>query len=52
MKLYSSQEIDLVDAWVIEFARAKGAKRIYTFDKKHFKSTREIEIIAPDKLGV
>ena len=47
LKLYSSKEIDLVDAWVIEFAKAKGAKRIYTFDKKHFKSTKEIEIITP-----
>lgn len=47
LKLYSSKEIDLIDAWIIEFAKAKGSKRIYTFDKKHFKDTREIEIISP-----
>ena len=47
LKIYRSKEIDLVDAWIIEFAKAKGAKRIYTFDKKHFKDLREIEIISP-----
>jgi len=47
LKLYRRKEIDLVDAWIIEFAKARGAKRIYTFDKKHFKDIREIEIISP-----
>jgi len=47
LKIYRSKEIDLVDAWIIEFAKARGAKRIYTFDKKHFKDIREIEIISP-----
>jgi predicted nucleic acid-binding protein len=47
LSLYRTKEIDLIDAWIIEFARAKGAKRIYTFDKKHFKDIREIEIISP-----
>ena len=47
LKIYRSKEIDLIDAWIIEFAKARGAKRIYTFDKKHFKDIREIEIISP-----
>ena len=47
LKLYSSKEIDLVDAWIIEFAKTKGAKRIYTFDKKHFRDVEEVEIISP-----
>jgi predicted nucleic-acid-binding protein len=47
LKIYRSKEIDLVDAWIIEFAKARGAKKIYTFDKKHFKDLREIEIISP-----
>ena len=47
LKIYRRKEIDLIDAWIIEFAKAKGAKRIYTFDKKHFKDLREIEIISP-----
>lgn len=47
LNIYRGKEIDLVDAWIIEFAKAKGANRIYTFDKKHFKDIREIEIISP-----
>jgi predicted nucleic-acid-binding protein len=47
LKLYRSKEIDLIDAWIIEFAKAKGAKRIYTFDKKHFRNIEEVEIISP-----
>ncbi len=47
LKLYHSKKIDLIDAWIIEFARAKGAKRIYTFDKKHFRDAEEVEIVSP-----
>jgi len=47
LKLYRSKRIDLIDAWIIEFARAKGAKRIYTFDKKHFRDAEEVEIVSP-----
>ena len=47
LRLYRSKKIDLIDAWIIEFAKARGAKRIYTFDKRHFKGTEEIEIISP-----
>jgi len=47
LSLYRTKEIDLIDAWIIEFAKAKDAKRIYTFDRKHFKGTEEIEIISP-----
>lgn len=47
LKIYRSKEIDLVDAWIIEFAKAKGAKKIYTLDKKHFRNAEEVEIISP-----
>ena len=47
LKLYRSKKIDLVDAWIIEFARARGAKRIYTFDKKHFRDAEQMEIVSP-----
>ena len=47
LSLYRTKEIDLIDAWIIEFAKAKGTKRIYTFDKKHFRNIREIETISP-----
>jgi predicted nucleic-acid-binding protein len=47
LKIYRDKKVDLIDAWIIEFAKAKGVKKIYTFDKKHFKGTEEIEIISP-----
>lgn len=47
LKLYRSTKVDLVDAWIVQFAKAKGAKRIYTFDKKHFRDAEEVEILSP-----
>jgi len=47
LKIYRNKNIDLIDAWIIEFAKVRKAQRIYTFDKKHFKDTGEIEIISP-----
>jgi predicted nucleic-acid-binding protein len=47
LKLYRSKKIDLIDAWIIEFAKARGAKRIYTFDKKHFRDAAEMEVATP-----
>jgi predicted nucleic-acid-binding protein len=47
LKLYRRKEIDLIDAWIIEFSKDKGAKTIYTFDKKHFKDIKEVEITSP-----
>lgn len=47
LSLYRTKEIDLIDAWIIEFAKDKGAKKIYTFDKKHFRDVEEVEIISP-----
>jgi uncharacterized protein len=38
-KLYGLTRIDFVDAWIIEFAKAKGVTKIHTFDTKHFKNT-------------
>ena len=47
LSLYRTKEIDLIDAWIIEFAKAKGANRIYTFDKKHFRDAEGMEIVSP-----
>ena len=47
LSLYRTKEIDLIDAWIIEFAKDKGAKKIYTFNKKHFRDVEEVEIISP-----
>ena len=47
LKLYRNKKIDLIDAWIIEFARFKGANRIYTFDKKHFRDAEEVEVVSP-----
>ena len=47
LKHYLNKKIDFVDAWIIEFSKNKGVKRIYTFDKKHFKDVEEVEIISP-----
>ena len=44
LSLYRTKEIDLIDAWIIEFAKAKSTKKIYSFDKKHFRGAEEIEI--------
>ncbi len=47
LKHYLNKKIDFVDAWIIEFSKNKAAKRIYTFDKKHFKNIEGIEINSP-----
>ena len=47
LKLYRSKKIDLIDAWIIEFAKFKGPNRIYTFDKKHFRDAEEVEVVSP-----
>lgn len=38
-RLYGQTNIDFVDAWIIEFAKTLGVKKIHTFDTKHFKNT-------------
>jgi len=38
-RLYGQTNIDFVDAWIIEFAKAMGVRKIHTFDAKHFKNT-------------
>lgn len=47
LKNYRTKKIDLIDAWIIEFAREKGVKIIYTFDAKHFKDIEGIETLSP-----
>lgn len=47
LQLYRIKNIDFIDAWVMEFAKHKGVKIIYTFDAKHFKGVSEIETRRP-----
>ena len=44
LRLYKNRNIDFIDAWIIEFAKERGIKTIYTFDKKHFRNIEGIEI--------
>jgi predicted nucleic-acid-binding protein len=47
LKLYRTKNIDLIDAWIIEFAKDRGIKTIYTFDRKHFMDVSGIETRIP-----
>jgi predicted nucleic-acid-binding protein len=47
IRLYKNKNIDLIDAWIIEFAKDRGIKTIYTFDKKHFRNIEGLEIMSP-----
>ena len=40
LRLYKNRNIDFIDAWIIEFAKERGIKTIYTFDKKTFQGYR------------
>lgn len=44
LRLYKNRNIDFIDAWIIEFAKERDIKTIYTFDKKHFRDIEGIEI--------
>lgn len=44
LRLYKNRNIDFIDAWIIEFAKERGIKTIYTFDKKHFRNIEGIEV--------
>ncbi len=45
LRLYRSKNIDFIGAWIIEFAKERGVKTIYTFDKRHFRDMEGIEVI-------
>lgn len=45
LRLYKRKNIDFIDAWIIEFAKERGVKTIYTFDKRHFRDIEGIEVI-------
>jgi predicted nucleic-acid-binding protein len=47
LKIYKEKNIDLVDAWIAEFAKVRGINTIYTFDKKHFRDIAGIETRIP-----
>lgn len=47
IKTYNERGIDLVDAWIIEFAKEKGISTIYSFDKKHFRNIDGISLKQP-----
>ncbi len=44
LRLYKNSNLDFIDVWIIEFAKERGIKTIYTFDKKHFRNIEGIEI--------
>lgn len=44
LRLYKNRNADFIDAWIIEFAKERGIKTIYTFDKKHFRDIEGIEV--------
>jgi hypothetical protein len=44
LRLYKNRNIDFIDAWIIEFAKERGIRSIYTFDKKHFRDIEGIEV--------
>jgi predicted nucleic-acid-binding protein len=46
LKTYDKKRIDFVDAWILEFARERKIKTVYTFDKRHFKET-DLDISMP-----
>jgi predicted nucleic acid-binding protein len=46
LKTYDKKRIDFVDAWILEFARDRKIKTVYTFDKRHFKIT-DLDISMP-----
>lgn len=47
LRLYRNKNIDLIDAWITEFAKEREIKTIYTFDKRHFKDINGIEATSP-----
>jgi len=46
LKTYAKKGIDFVDAWILEFARERKIKTVYSFDKRHFKET-DLNIALP-----
>ena len=46
LRTFESKGIDFIDAWILEFARDRNIKMIYTFDKKHFKDI-DIKMASP-----
>ena len=47
LQIYKTKNIDFIDTWISGFAKQKGVKTIYTFDKKHFKNINGIDIRSP-----
>ena len=47
LKLYRDNSIDLIDAWIISFAKERDIKTIYTFDKKHYREIEGVETKVP-----
>jgi len=46
LKTFERKGIDFVDAWILEFARDRNIKTVYTFDRKHFKDI-DIKMASP-----
>ena len=47
LEAYRENKVDFIDAWIMTFARQRSIRRIYSYDKKHFKNIPDLEIIEP-----
>jgi uncharacterized protein len=45
--LYRDGAVDFIDAWIVAFAKAHDVRAVYTFDRKHFKDIKGIEMMHP-----
>jgi len=50
IEIYSSKNVDYIDANVMAFAIINNINTVITFDKKHFKSDNNITILNPGNI--
>ena len=46
-EVYKDKNVDFIDAYTVSYMRAKGFKKLYSFDKKHMKRIDWIELEEP-----
>ena len=46
---YGSGSMDFIDAVILAFAQATGIRTVFTYDRRHFKGSPEIDIRQPDR---
>ena len=44
---YLADDVDFIDAWIMEFAKSRKVDRVYTFDKRHFKEVGSLKVLQP-----